>query len=67
MECLGDGMHNDQIAKLTAALRPTQRGAVLLYYGEDIGMATVPTEQLSSVPTAPKRPIYRDEPFRLAN
>ena len=52
----GDGTHNDQIAKLTAALTLTQRGAVLLYYGEEIGMATMPAEQLSSVPTGPKRP-----------
>jgi alpha-glucosidase len=52
----GDGTHNDQIAKLTAALTLTQRGAVLLYYGEEIGMATMPVEQLSSVPTGPKRP-----------
>ncbi len=52
----GDGEHNDQIAKLTAVLTLTQRGAVLLYYGEEIGMATMPAEQLSSVPTGPKRP-----------
>jgi alpha-glucosidase len=52
----GDGMHNDQIAKLTAALTLIQRGCVLLYYGEEIGMATMPAEQLSSVPTSSKRP-----------
>jgi len=52
----GDGTHNDQMAKLTAALTLTQRGAVLLYYGEEIGMATMPAEQLISVPTGPKRP-----------
>jgi alpha-glucosidase len=51
-----DGIHNDQIAKLTAALTLTQRGTVLVYYGEEIGMATMPAEQLSSVPTGPKRP-----------
>jgi alpha-glucosidase len=52
----GDGAHNDQIAKLTAALTLTQRGTVLLYYGEEIGLATISAEQLSSVPTGPKRP-----------
>jgi alpha-glucosidase len=52
----GDGVRNDQIAKLTAALTLTQRGCVLLYYGEEIGMGTMPTGQLKSVPTGPKRP-----------
>jgi len=52
----GDGTHNDQIAKLTAALTLTQRGCVLLYYGEEIGMGTMPAGQLKSVPTSPKRP-----------
>jgi alpha-glucosidase len=52
----GDGTHNDQIAKLTAALTLTQRGCVLLYYGEEIGMATMSVGQLKSVPTSPKRP-----------
>jgi alpha-glucosidase len=52
----GDGAHNDQIAKLTAALTLTQRGSVLLYYGEEIGMGTMPAAQLKSLPTGPKRP-----------
>ncbi len=52
----GDGMHNDQIAKLTATLTLTQRGCVLLYYGEEIGMGTMPAAQLKQVPTGPKRP-----------
>ncbi len=52
----GDGTHNDQIAKLTAALTLTQRGCVLLYYGEELGMATMSTGELSHVPVTPKRP-----------
>jgi alpha-glucosidase len=34
----GDGVHNDQIAKLMAALYLTQRGTPIMYYGEEIGM-----------------------------
>lgn len=56
----GDGVHNDQIAKLTAALTLAQRGSVLVYYGEEIGMATMPAGQLKSVPTSPKRPRADD-------
>ena len=52
----GDGAHNDQIAKLTAALTLTQRGCTLLYYGEELGMGTMPSSQLRTVPTGPKRP-----------
>jgi len=34
----GDGRHNDQIAKLMAALYLTLRGTAIMYYGEEIGM-----------------------------
>lgn len=34
----GDGTHNDQIAKLTAAMMLTLRGTPIMYYGEEIGM-----------------------------
>ena len=34
----GDGQHNDQIAKLMAALYLSLRGTPILYYGEEIGM-----------------------------
>jgi alpha-glucosidase len=36
----GDGKHNDQIAKLMAALYLTLRGTPIMYYGEELGMAT---------------------------
>jgi len=34
----GDGTHNDEIAKLMAALYLTLRGTPIMYYGEEIGM-----------------------------
>jgi alpha-glucosidase len=34
----GDGAHNDDIAKLLAALYLTLRGTPIMYYGEEIGM-----------------------------
>ncbi|HEY9776874.1 MAG TPA: alpha-glucosidase [Planktothrix sp.] len=34
----GDGVHNDDIAKMMATLLLTMRGTPLLYYGEEIGM-----------------------------
>jgi alpha-glucosidase len=36
----GEGVHNDQIAKLMAALLLTTRATPLMYYGEEIGMRT---------------------------
>ncbi len=52
----GDGVHNDQIAKLTAALTLCERGTALMYYGEELGMATMPEAELKKFPTGPKRP-----------
>ncbi|HLH08574.1 MAG TPA: alpha-glucosidase [Terriglobales bacterium] len=34
----GDGVHNDQIAKMMATLYLTLRGTPIMYYGEEIGM-----------------------------
>ena len=34
----GDGTHNDDIAKMMAALYLTLRGTAIMYYGEEIGM-----------------------------
>jgi alpha-glucosidase len=36
----GDGVHNDQIAKLLATLLLTTRGTPQMYYGEELGMRT---------------------------
>ncbi len=53
----GDGTHNDQIAKLTSALTLTERGCILLYYGEEIGMGTMSQSRLRDFPLGPKRPV----------
>ena len=34
----GDGKHNDEIAKMMAAMYLTLRGSPIMYYGEEIGM-----------------------------
>jgi len=51
----GDGQHNDQIAKLMAALYLTLRGTPIMYYGEEIGMKTTPPTRKEEV----KDPIGR--------
>ena len=51
----GDGQHNDEIAKLMAALYLTLRGTPILYYGEEIGMKTPPPTRKQDV----KDPIGR--------
>jgi alpha-glucosidase len=51
----GDGKHNDQIAKLMAALYLTLRGTPIIYYGEEIGMKTTPPARKEDV----KDPIGR--------
>ena len=51
----GDGKHNDQIAKLMAALYLTLRGTPIMYYGEEIGMMTTPPTRQEDV----KDPIGR--------
>jgi alpha-glucosidase len=51
----GDGQHNDEIAKLMAALYLTLRGTPIMYYGEEIGMKTTPPARKEDV----KDPIGR--------
>jgi alpha-glucosidase len=51
----GDGEHNDQIAKVMAALYLTLRGTPIMYYGEEIGMKTTPPTRKEDV----KDPIGR--------
>jgi alpha-glucosidase len=46
---VGDGQHNDQIAKLLALMLLSLRGAPFFYYGEEIGMKTTPPERLEDV------------------
>jgi alpha-glucosidase len=45
----GDGKHNDEIAKLMAALYLTLRGSPIVYYGEEIGMKTTPPTRKEDV------------------
>jgi alpha-glucosidase len=45
----GDGQHNDQIAKLMAALLLTPRATPQMYYGEEIGMVTTPPARVEDV------------------
>jgi alpha-glucosidase len=45
----GDGKHNDEIAKLMAALYLTLRGPPIMYYGEEIGMKTTPPTRKEDV------------------
>jgi alpha-glucosidase len=45
----GDGKHNDQIAKLMAALLLTPRATPQMYYGEELGMRTTPPTRVEDV------------------
>ena len=51
----GDGVHNDQIAKLMAALLLTTRATPQLYYGEELGMRTTVPQRKEDV----KDPVGR--------
>jgi len=53
----GDGVHNDDIAKLLAAMYLTLRGTPIMYYGEEIGMEN----------NDPKRKEDVIDPFGLPN
>ena len=53
----GDGKHNDQIARMMAALVLTLRGTPLLYYGEEIGMENNDPTRVEDV----KDPVGRRE------
>jgi alpha-glucosidase len=45
----GDGVHNDQIAKLMATLLLTTRGTPQMYYGEELGMRTTDPARIEDV------------------
>jgi len=45
----GDGVHNEAIARLLAALLLTTRATPQLYYGEEIGMVTAPPARKEDV------------------
>jgi alpha-glucosidase len=45
----GDGVHNDEIAKLMAALLLATRGTPQMYYGEELGMRTTDPKRIEDV------------------
>ena len=45
----GDGVHNEQIAKIIATLLLTSRATALMYYGEEIGMPTTVPARVEDV------------------
>jgi alpha-glucosidase len=45
----GDGVHNDQIAKMMAVLLLTTRGTPQMYYGEELGMRTTDPARIEDV------------------
>ena len=45
----GDGIHNEHIAKLLAAMLLTSRATALMYYGEELGMPTHPPTRVEDV------------------
>ena len=53
----GDGVHDDRIARLTAAMTLTLRGTALVYYGEELGMTDLPKDALKTVPLGPTRKV----------
>jgi len=48
-ERFGDGVHNEQIAKIIATLLFTSRGTALMYYGEELGMPTTTPTRVEDV------------------
>jgi len=57
---LGDGVHNDAIARLTAAMTLTLRGTALVYYGEELGMGDLSKDALKAFPLGPTRKVADD-------
>ena len=45
----GDGQHNQQIAKLIAAMLFTSRATAMMYYGEELGMPTTTPTRVEDV------------------
>ncbi|WP_296677422.1 alpha-glucosidase [Novosphingobium sp.] len=53
----GDGIYDERIARLTAAMSLTLRGTALMYYGEEIGMSDLKPAELADFPLGPKRKV----------
>ncbi len=52
----GDGAHNPQIARISAAATLLPGGTTLLYYGEELGMSDLTPADLKGIPLGPQRP-----------
>ena len=52
-----DGVNDDRIARLTAAMTLTARGTALVYYGEELGMTNAPRDLIAAVPLGPTRKV----------
>ncbi|KPF55743.1 UNVERIFIED_ORG: glycosidase [Sphingomonas sp. R1F5B] len=63
----GDGVHDDAIARLTAAMTLTAGGTALMYYGEEIGMADLTAAELKDVPLGPTRVLLTSQPDATAD
>ncbi len=48
-DTFGDGVHNDEIAKMMLTMLLTLRGVPFVYYGEEIGMKTSTPERIEDV------------------
>jgi alpha-glucosidase len=55
-DTFGDGKNNEQIVKLVAALVLTPRGTAQMYYGDELGMTTMPKSELDKFGTTRTRP-----------
>ena len=45
----GDGVHNEQIAKIIATMLMTSKATALMYYGEELGMSTTVPQRVEDV------------------
>jgi glycosidase len=66
---LGDGQHNQEIAKIVATALLTNRASSLIYYGQEIGLASDPMQW--GTPTAaktakPHHPEPANDPISVA-
>jgi alpha-glucosidase len=63
-DLFGDGVHNDEIAKLLAMMLLTLRGVPFVYYGEEIGMKTTTPERIEDVRDPVGRTLWPEDKGR---
>lgn len=59
----GDGPHSEEIAKVLAAALLLSRGAPLLYFGQELGMATTPAPHNASPASVDPSPMQWGDEF----